>query len=42
VLARSLCRGPLGVFLAITLAESIGAVVAMLVFRRGAWKQKIV
>jgi Na+-driven multidrug efflux pump len=33
-------QGPLGVFLAITLAESLLAVVGLLAFRRGAWKGK--
>ncbi len=42
VLARSLALGPLGVFLAITLAESAIAVVGLLVFRRGAWKRRVV
>jgi putative MATE family efflux protein len=42
LLARSLGQGPLGVFLAITLAESLIAVVGLLVFRRGAWKRKVV
>jgi Na+-driven multidrug efflux pump len=42
LLARSLGQGPLGVFLAITLAESVIAVVGLLVFRRGAWKRKVV
>ena len=41
-LARALGQGPLGVFLAITLAESLLAVVGLLVFRRGAWKRKAV
>jgi putative MATE family efflux protein len=41
-LARALGYGPLGVFLAITLAESLLAVVGLLVFRRGAWKTKAV
>ena len=30
--------GPTGVFIAITLAESLIAVVGMLIFRRGRWK----
>jgi putative MATE family efflux protein len=40
VLARGLGMGPLGVFLAITLAESAVAVVGILAFRRGRWKQQ--
>jgi putative MATE family efflux protein len=39
-LAQALGYGPLGVFLAITLAESLLAVVGLLVFRRGAWKRQ--
>jgi Na+-driven multidrug efflux pump len=42
VLAQGLGLGPLGVFLAITLAESLLAVVGLAVFRRGAWKGKTV
>jgi putative MATE family efflux protein len=42
VLAHGLGHGPLGVFLAITLAESLLAVVGLAVFRRGAWKRKAV
>jgi len=42
LLARVLGQGPLGVFLAITLAESVIAVVGLLVFRRGGWKRKVV
>ena len=42
MLARSFGQGPLGVFLAITLAESVIAVVGLVVFRRGAWKRKVV
>jgi Na+-driven multidrug efflux pump len=34
--------GPTGVFIAITVAESLLAVAALLVFRRGRWKQRIV
>jgi putative MATE family efflux protein len=41
-LAQALGFGPLGVFLAITLAESLLAVVGLVVFRRGAWKAKVV
>lgn len=41
-LARGLGEGPLGVFLAITLAESLLAVVGLVVFRRGAWKRRAV
>jgi putative MATE family efflux protein len=40
VLARSLGHGPLGVFLAITIAESVIAVVGLVAFRRGGWKRK--
>lgn len=42
VLARVLDQGPLGVFAAITVAESVLAIVSLVVFRRGAWKQQIV
>jgi putative MATE family efflux protein len=41
-LAQTLGYGPLGVFLAITLAESLLAVVGLVVFRRGAWKTRAV
>lgn len=41
-LAQALGYGPLGVFLAITLAESLLAVVGLLVFRRGTWKESAV
>ncbi len=41
-LAQALGYGPLGVFLAITLAESLLAVVGLAVFRRGAWKTRSV
>jgi Na+-driven multidrug efflux pump len=40
VLARSAGLGPDGVFLAITIAESVVAVVAVLAFRRGTWKTR--
>jgi putative MATE family efflux protein len=40
--ARGLEQGPLGVFLAITLAETLLALVGFVVFRRGAWKQRMV
>jgi Na+-driven multidrug efflux pump len=42
VLAPGLGYGPLGVFLAITLAESLLAAVGLIVFRRGGWKGKVV
>jgi putative MATE family efflux protein len=41
-LARTLGLGPRGVFLAITIAESAMAVVAILVFRRGHWRTRLV
>jgi Na+-driven multidrug efflux pump len=41
-LARPLELGPTGVFVAAAVAESVLAVVAWIVFRRGAWKLKIV
>jgi putative MATE family efflux protein len=39
-LAKWTTLGPKGVFLAITIAESALAVVAMLIFRRGKWKEQ--
>lgn len=42
VLAKWTPLGPTGVFVAITAAFSLLAVVGVVVFRRGAWKQKIV
>ncbi|WP_144391637.1 MATE family efflux transporter [Pleionea sediminis] len=39
-LANTLGLGPLGVFLAITLAESLMAIVGVWIFRRGHWKLK--
>jgi putative MATE family efflux protein len=41
-LAGSLSLGPTGVFVAITVAESLIAVIGMLVFRRGRWKTRVV
>ena len=41
-LAISLRLGPHGVFLAITIAFSMLAVVSAIVFRRGRWKTRIV
>jgi putative MATE family efflux protein len=38
LLAHTVALGPTGVFIAITVAESLIAVVGMLVFRRGRWK----
>jgi Na+-driven multidrug efflux pump len=38
LLAHAVALGPTGVFIAITVAESLIAVVGMLVFRRGRWK----
>ena len=37
-LARTLAMGPTGVFLAITIAESLVTVVSIVFFRRGRWK----
>lgn len=39
-LARPLGWGPKGVFVAITIAESTLAVVAMIIFKRGKWKEQ--
>jgi len=41
-LSRRLMLGPDGVFLAITLAESLLAVVGILLFRRGRWRHRII
>jgi putative MATE family efflux protein len=41
-LARGLGLGPLGVFMAITIAESVIAVVGIALFRRGRWKLQAV
>jgi Na+-driven multidrug efflux pump len=41
-LSRSLNLGPQGVFLAITIAESVIAVVGIVCFRRGRWKTRVV
>jgi len=40
VLSTSLGWGPQGVFIAITLANSLSAVLGILAFRRGTWKQR--
>ncbi len=42
ILARTLDFGPDGVFWAVALAFSLSAVVGVLIFRRGRWKQKVV
>jgi Na+-driven multidrug efflux pump len=42
VLAQTLMLGPDGVFWAAAVAESVLAVVAVVVFRRGTWKLKVV
>jgi len=41
-LARSVDLGPTGVFVAAAIAESLLSVAAWIVFRRGAWKLKVV
>ena len=41
-LAKYVDMGVTGVFLAITLAESLIAIVGVIVFRRGSWKNKLV
>jgi Na+-driven multidrug efflux pump len=41
-LARTLELGPNGVFLAITISESLLAVVGIVMFRRGRWKTRVV
>ena len=40
ILARSLGLGPVGVYWAIAIAYSLSAVVGILLFRRGKWKEK--
>jgi Na+-driven multidrug efflux pump len=40
VLSKTLGFGPNGVFLAITIAESVLAVVGILAFRAGRWKKQ--
>ncbi|MFC1499950.1 MATE family efflux transporter [Candidatus Zixiibacteriota bacterium] len=42
ILANALGFGPTGVFMAITVSYAILAVLAVLVFRRGKWKERIV
>ncbi|WP_444994017.1 MATE family efflux transporter [Aliikangiella sp. IMCC44359] len=42
ILAKILAMGPTGVFLAITCAESIIAVIGIIIFRKGKWKLKTV
>jgi Na+-driven multidrug efflux pump len=39
-LARTLDLGPVGVYWAIAIAYSLSAVIGVLLFRRGKWKQK--
>jgi Na+-driven multidrug efflux pump len=41
-LAHTVGLGPTGVFIAITVAESMIAVVGVLVFRRGRWKTRVI
>ena len=40
ILAIALDMGPTGVFLAIALSYSLEAVVGVILFRRGRWKEK--
>jgi putative MATE family efflux protein len=42
LLAHAVGLGPTGVFIAITVAESMIAIVGILVFRRGRWKTRVV
>ncbi len=42
LLARTAGMGPQGVFMAITVAESLLAVVGIIVFRRGRWKTRAI
>lgn len=42
VLARVLELGPLGVYITIAVCDSILAVIAVIVFRRGRWKRRVV
>ncbi len=40
LLARTLDLGPAGVFWSVTIAESLLAVVSVVLFRRGRWKER--
>jgi len=42
ILAKTLDLGPDGVFWAVSIAFSLSAVVGVLIFRRGRWKEKVV
>lgn len=42
LLAEVLMQGPLGVFIAVAVCDSLLAVIAVYVFRRGRWKLKVV
>ena len=42
VLAENLELGPQGVFISVAVAESLVAVIAVVLFRRGRWKQRVV
>ena len=41
-LAKSAAFGPDGVFLAIVVSESLLTVLSVILFRRGAWKRRVV
>ena len=42
LLAKAMSLGPIGVYLSIIIAESILAITAIFIFRRGKWKKVVV